>query len=98
MYADAKWQRQWSDMERMARPTYSSAKKGSHVFGPERDPDGVDLQGHTHIRLAAANEDILTCALRTAWKLRIETNAKTREKRRASAADGGTSNKKLGKR
>jgi hypothetical protein len=32
--------------------------------------------GHTHIRLAAANEDILTGALRTAWRLRTEKNAK----------------------
>src|SRR2546429_9928528 len=28
--------------------------------------------GHTHIRLAAANEDVLMGALRTAWKLRSE--------------------------
>jgi hypothetical protein len=28
--------------------------------------------GHTHIRLAAASEDVLTGALRTAWKLRID--------------------------
>ena len=34
--------------------------------------------GHTHIRLAAASEDVLTGALRTAWKLRIEKNAKTK--------------------
>ena len=54
--------------------------------------------GHTHIRLAAANEDILTGALRTAWKLRIEKNAKRREKRRPSAVPAGGSNKRLGKR
>jgi hypothetical protein len=34
-------------------------------------------------RLAAANEDILTGALRTAWKLGIEKKATRREKRRA---------------
>ena len=39
-------------------------------------PGGWGRMGHTHIRLAAANEDILTGALRTAWKLRIEKNAK----------------------
>jgi hypothetical protein len=44
---------------------------------------GWGRMGHTHIRLAAANEDILTDALRTAWKLRIEKNAKRREKRGA---------------
>jgi hypothetical protein len=32
--------------------------------------------GHTHIRMAAANEDVLTGALRTAWKLRVEKNTK----------------------
>ena len=32
--------------------------------------------GATHIRLAAANEDVLAGALHTAWKLRIEKNGK----------------------
>jgi len=36
----------------------------------------------THIRLATANEDLLAGALRTAWRLRIERNAKTRGKKR----------------
>jgi hypothetical protein len=49
-------------------------------------PCGWGRMGHTHIRLAAANEDILTGALFTAWKLRIEKNAKRRDKRRPSAA------------
>lgn len=39
-------------------------------------PGGFGRMGHTHIRLAAANEDVLTGALRTAWKLRVEKNAK----------------------
>ena len=39
-------------------------------------PGGFGRMGHTHIRLAAADEDILTGALRTAWNLRVETNAK----------------------
>ena len=38
-------------------------------------PGGFGRMGHTHIRLAAADEDILTGALRTAWKLRIEKSA-----------------------
>ena len=46
-------------------------------------PGGFGRMGHTHIRLAAANEDILTGALRTAWKLRIEKNAKKRQETRA---------------
>ena len=37
----------------------------------------------THIRLAAANEDVLAGALRTAWKLRVEKNV--RAKKRGSA-------------
>jgi hypothetical protein len=35
--------------------------------------------GHTHIRLAAS-EDVLTGTLGTAWKLRIDKNAKTSRK------------------
>ena len=42
---------------------------------------GFGKMGHTHIRLAAASEDVLAGALRTAWKLRVEKNAKTRHKR-----------------
>jgi len=49
-------------------------------------PGGWGKMGHTHIRLAAANEDILTGALRTAWKLRIEKNANRRRKRRDPVA------------
>ena len=33
--------------------------------------------GATHVRLAAANEDLLLGALRTAWKLRVEKNQKS---------------------
>ncbi len=36
--------------------------------------------GMTHIRLAAASEDVLEVALRTAWKLRVEKNAKSGKK------------------
>jgi hypothetical protein len=61
-------------------------------------PGGWGRMGHTHIRLAAANEDVLTGALRTAWKLRIEKNGKTREKRRPLAAGGGVANKRRGRR
>ena len=61
-------------------------------------PGGWGKMGHTHIRLAAASEDVLTGALRTAWKLRVEKNAKTRGKNRPLAARGGVENKKRGKR
>src|SRR5712671_5679945 len=43
-------------------------------------PGGWGKMGHTHIRLAAACEGVLTGALRTAWKLRIDKNAKTSRK------------------
>jgi len=47
---------------------------------------GWGRMGATHIRLAKASEDVLAGALRTAWKLRLEKNAKTRPaKRRARA-------------
>src|SRR6266480_832248 len=49
-------------------------------------PGGWGRMGHTHIRLVLANEDVLIGALRTAWKLRIEKNAKRRKKRRPSAS------------
>ena len=43
---------------------------------------GWGRMGMTHIRLAAANEDLLAGALRTAWRLRIEKNRKARGKKR----------------
>ncbi len=41
---------------------------------------GWGRAGATHIRLAATTEDVLTGALHTAWKLRVEKNAKSRSK------------------
>ena len=46
---------------------------------------GWGRMGATHIRLAAANEDLLEGALRTAWKLRIEKNTKAGQKQRTPA-------------
>src|SRR5215510_5086723 len=43
-------------------------------------PGGWGPMGHTHIRLAAADKDVLTGALQTAWKLRVDKNAKTGRK------------------
>ncbi len=42
---------------------------------------GWGRMGATHIRLAQASEDVLTGALRAAWKLRMEKNAGTKKKR-----------------
>ena len=36
--------------------------------------------GATHVRLAVVSEDVLEGALRTAWKLRVEKNAKAGKK------------------
>jgi hypothetical protein len=52
-------------------------------------PGGWGRNGATHIRLAQANEDLLAGALQTAWKLRMEKNAKTGKtgkKKRARSA------------
>jgi hypothetical protein len=45
---------------------------------------GWGRMGATHIRLASATEDALAGALRTAWKLRREKNAKAGKKKPAS--------------
>jgi len=71
---------------------------GNLMLTPEQQADFVGEQpdvfvpiaggwgrmGATHVRLAAANEDVLAGALRTAWKLRIEKNARTDAKKGAS--------------
>jgi hypothetical protein len=50
------------------------------VFVPIKG--GWGRMGMTHIRLAKASEDVLSGALRCAWKLRIETNSRTRTKKK----------------
>ena len=60
-------------------------------------PGGWGKMGHTHIRLAAS-EDVLTGALRTAWKLRIDKNANTGRKNLHVAERSGVTAKKRGKR
>ena len=42
---------------------------------------GWGRNGATHLKLAAASEDLVFGALQTAWKLRIEKNAKARPQR-----------------
>jgi hypothetical protein len=42
-------------------------------------PGGFGRMGHTHIRLAAATEDVLAGALHTAWKLRVANNTRTKK-------------------
>jgi hypothetical protein len=43
---------------------------------------GWGRMGMTHIRLAAATEELLRGALQVAWKLRVEKNAKSGNKTR----------------
>jgi len=41
---------------------------------------GWGRMGMTHVRLAVVSEDVLQGALRTAWKLRVDKNAKPAKK------------------
>ncbi|MGO9937620.1 MAG: MmcQ/YjbR family DNA-binding protein [Terracidiphilus sp.] len=61
---------------------------------------GWGKNGATHVRLAEANEDLLSGALRTAWQLRIEKNQKSRSKPGGSARqrDGVASDPEAAKR
>jgi hypothetical protein len=70
-------------------------EEASEIFLPI--PGGWRKMGHTQIRLAAS-EDVLTRALRTAWKLRIDKNAKTSRKNPHVAERSGVTDKKRGRR
>ncbi len=59
-------------------------------------PGGWGRMGSTHIRLAQASEDILTGALKTAWQLRVEKNATTSKKNKATTATAKKTTKKRG--
>lgn len=48
-------------------------------------PGGWGRNGATHVVLAAANEDLLLGALRTAWKIRIDKNQNKRPRLRRPA-------------
>jgi len=52
------------------------------VFRPI--PGGWGRMGMTHIRLAKVSEDVLEGALRAAWNLRVQKNAKTSGKKRGA--------------
>ena len=62
------------------------------VFG------GWGRMGITHIRLAEADEDTLTGALHTAWKLRVEKNRKSGKKSSARSENQPASVRKSAKR
>src|SRR6202790_405439 len=61
-------------------------------------PGGWGKMGHTHIRLTAASEDVLSGALRTAWGLRIDKNAKTSRKNPHAGESSGVTVKNRRKR
>jgi len=49
---------------------------------------GWGRMGATHIRLAKATEDVLTGALRAAWKIRVDKNAKASAKKPRARPSG----------
>jgi hypothetical protein len=55
---------------------------------------GWGRMGMTHIRLDQANEDVLEGALRTAWKLRIDKNARTGRRTRVTGLRRSTKGRK----
>src|ERR1700692_3019123 len=84
--------------------TLASEKQGygNLMLTPEQQADFVGEQpniflaiaggwgrmGSTHIRLAQANEEVLAGALQTAWRLRVEKNAKGGKKRATALPEG----------
>jgi hypothetical protein len=72
------------------------AEEAPEIFLPI--PGGWGKMGHTHIRLAAASEDVLMGALRTAWKQRVDKNAKTSRKNSHVLERSRVTDKKRGKR
>jgi hypothetical protein len=50
---------------------------------------GWGRMGATHVRLAAASEDVLTGALQVAWKIRMAKNGKAKAARRPAPARPG---------
>jgi hypothetical protein len=50
---------------------------------------GWGRNGATHVRLDAADEDVLTGALRSAWKLRLVKNQKANKKESATVKRAG---------
>lgn len=57
-------------------------------------PGGWGRNGATHVALAKANEDLLLGALRTAWRLRVEKNQKSKPGRVSAKAAAANSVRK----
>lgn len=56
-------------------------------------PGGWGRNGATHVRLAAANADVVAGALHTAWKIRVEKNTKAGRTTKATSAGGPAAKK-----
>ena len=67
-------------------------EEAAEIFPPIAG--GWERMAHTDIRRAAANKGILTGALQTAWKLRVEKNPKKRQERPGSLNPREVGNKK----
>ena len=61
-------------------------------------PGGWGRMGATHVRLSAVNEDVLAGALRAAWKIRVEKNAKAGRGKGAHAGRGRPAKNRAKKR
>jgi hypothetical protein len=61
-------------------------------------PGGWGRGGMTHIRLANANEDVLTGALHAAWKLRVEANRKGKAKTKPTSSAAKKQTKRTSRR
>ena len=57
-------------------------------------PGGWGRMGATHVVLAKATEDVLRGALQTAWRLRVEANARSKPRRARATRASVTSRQK----
>ena len=71
----------------MIDPEHQAAFVGEapDIFLPIRG--GWGRMGMTHLRLDRATEDVMRGALRTAWRLRLEKNAKASKSRSATRTE-----------
>lgn len=83
----------YGNLQLMPEQQAAFVAEAPEIFLPV--PGGFGRMGHTHIRLAAASEDVLRGALRAAWQARTAMNAKVDGKRRAGR---GGAKKKGGRR
>lgn len=56
---------------------------------------GWGRMGATHIKLPAADEDLLRGALQAAWKVRVEKNSRTRTRKQSSSIARSSTGRRL---